>query len=79
MENEIALHLGCLYGSVDAVRLLLEANADKDRVAGRSGATPICLALQMGHLESGSRSHIVKASADKDKDANDGTTLLCFA
>ena len=42
LEGQAALHAACDYGCVDAARLLLEANADKDK-AGTEGATPLCL------------------------------------
>ena len=46
-----ALHNACFRGHIKAARLLLEANADKDRVFVNNGATPLFMASKQGHLE----------------------------
>ena len=58
------LLLACLNGRVDAVRLLLEACADKDK-ADCTSATPMALASWRGHAEI--VRILLEARADKDK------------
>ncbi|CAE7364051.1 ASB2 [Symbiodinium natans] len=61
-----ALFFACHFGCTEAVRLLMEANADKNR-AMNDGTTPLLVAIAEGHLE------IVRLllEADADKDAGD--------
>ena len=72
-----ALHYACSEGITDAARLLLEANADKERAFGANGATPLYLASQTGHVEVVRL--LLEVYADKDKAAVNGTTPLSIA
>ena len=63
----VALHAACRHGCTVAVRLLLEANADKDK-ATNGGATSLFIASEKGHLEVVRL--LLEASADKDKATN---------
>ena len=56
----------------EVVRLLLEANADKDKAKHYSGATPLVAAAEFGCLEV---AHLLL----KDKEARDGATPLFVA
>ncbi|CAE7420719.1 CTTNBP2, partial [Symbiodinium sp. KB8] len=58
------------------IRLLLEANADKDK-ATPGGATPLYIAAKNGHLEVVRL--LLEANADKDKAFRDGATPLFMA
>ena len=71
-----ALHNACWQGHSKAARLLLEANADKDK-ADHYGATPLFLASERGHLEVVGL--LLEANADKDKADHYGATPLCRA
>ena len=64
------------HGHLDAARLLLEANADKDKL-NNFGKTPLFIAAQNGHLEVARL--LLEADADKDKARNDGATPLFIA
>ena len=66
----------CHSGHLEVARLLLEANADKDK-AMHDGATPLFLAATTGHLESARL--LLQANADKDKATDDGATPLLMA
>ena len=70
-DARVALHLACSGGCTEAVRLLLEANADKDKADG-FGASPLVIASEVGHLEIVRL--LLEAKADKDKFNNVGTT-----
>ena len=73
----LALHCACRRGHVEAARLLLEANADKDRSFGYLGSTPMNCACEAGHVELVRL--LLEANADKDKAMNDGATPLVMA
>ena len=60
-------------GHLQVIRLLLEANADKDKTF-QDGATPLFIAAQNGHLEVVRL--LLEANADKDKARQDGATPL---
>ena len=64
------------HGHLQVIRLLLEANADKEK-ALEDGATPLFIAAQNGHLEVVRL--LLQASADKDKAFQDGATPLFVA
>ena len=49
--DETPLHVASLLGHSDVVRLLLEANADKDKATDVVGRTPLHMASRQGHLE----------------------------
>ncbi|OLP87852.1 Ankyrin-2 [Symbiodinium microadriaticum] len=73
--------LGALPAIMDAkrmkvARLLLEANADKDK-AEQNGSTPLYIAAENGQLEAARL--LLEAKADKDKAVEDGTTPLHMA
>ena len=72
-----ALLVACGRGHAEAVRLLLEANADKNRVYVVNESTPMYWACARGKEE------VVRlllgASADKDKANNNGATPLFVA
>ena len=73
-----ALHCACGQGYANAARLLLEANADKDKASFDSyGSTPMQWACDGGHVEVVQL--LLEASADKDKAAETGATPLMFA
>ena len=61
---------------LEVVRLLLEANADKDK-AGNDGYTPLFIAVERRHVEVVRL--LLEAKADKDKTTHDGFTPLCYA
>ena len=63
-------------GHLEAVRLLLEAGADKDK-ASQDGGTPLLHAARDGHLEVAQL--LLRAGADKDKADRDGYTALIYA
>ncbi|CAE7415636.1 ANKRD29, partial [Symbiodinium sp. KB8] len=63
-------------GHIEVTRLLLEANADKDK-ANQDGATPLFIAAQNGHLEVVRL--LLQANADKDKALEDSVTPLYVA
>ena len=71
-----ALHQACMNGCLEAARLLLEAEADKDK-RFFTGATPILLASAKGHPEVVQL--LLQVKADKDKAHDDGTTPLLIA
>ena len=60
-------------GQLEVVRLLLEANADKDK-AFEDGATPLFVAAENGQLEVVRL--LLEAKADKDKGDQIGVTPL---
>ena len=64
-----ALHCACRRGCIEAARLLLEANADKEKTSA-SGATPISFASVHGHTELVEL--LLEANADKDKAIGNG-------
>ena len=64
------------HGHLQVIRLLLEANADKDK-ATPGGATPLYIAAKNGHLEVVRL--LLEANADKDKAFRDGATPLFMA
>ena len=59
-----ALHAACFAGSIEAARLLLEAEADKDKADNR-GSTPIFVASATAHVEAVQL--LLEARADKDR------------
>ena len=58
---------------MEVVRVLLAANADQNKAAD-TGATPLFMASQAGHLEV--IRVLLAANADKDKAAGNGETPL---
>ena len=72
-----ALHVACGRGHTEAARLLLEANADKDRAFVNNGSTPLHYACKGGHVEVVGL--LLEASADKDKAHQNGATPLIIA
>ena len=72
-----ALHYACARGITDAARLLLEADADKDRPYADIGTTPLLMASVHGRKEVVGL--LLEANADKDKSDNDGETPLFLA
>ena len=72
-----ALHCACRRGHVEAARLLLEANADKDKACGDPGSTPMHFSCERGHVEVVQL--LLEANADKDKGNKYGATLLIVA
>ena len=60
-----ALHIACRRGQTEAVRLLLEANADKDRACMDHGYTPISWACPAGCVEVVAL--LLEANADNEK------------
>ena len=72
-----ALHVACGQGHTQAARLLLEANADKDRVFGNQGSTPMHWACTGGHAQVVRL--LLEANADKDNATNNGVTPLIMA
>ena len=71
-----ALHFACSQGHMEAVQLLLEASADKDK-ADEGGATPMFVASWVGHMEV--VRWLLQVRADKDKCDNNGATPLLKA
>ena len=61
----------------EVVRLLLEANADKDKANHYGGETPLVVAAEFGCLEVARL--LLEANADKDKETRDGATPLFMA
>ena len=61
---------------VEIVRLLVEANADRDKAAS-DGATPMVCASLNGNVDIVRL--LVEANADKDKADTDGKTPLVWA
>ena len=72
-----ALHKACDNGHIKIARLLLEANADKDRAFVNDGTIPLIMASVNGHLEVVRM--LLEENADKDKAHNDGATPLFMA
>ena len=72
-----ALHNACDHGHIKVARLLLEANADKDRAFVNDGATPLLMASKNGHLEVVRL--LLEANAGKDKPDDGGATPLLMA
>ena len=73
-----ALHAACGRGHTEAARLLLEANADKDkRSFSNSGTTPMHWACAGGRVEVVRM--LLEANADKDRTAEDSSTPLFMA
>eukprot|EP00439_Symbiodinium_sp_Y106_P000855 s231_g1.t1 len=70
------LYAASSQGHLEVVRLLLEANADKDK-ATNDGYTPLFVAAEQRHLEV--LRFLLEAKADKDKATHDGFTPWCFA
>ncbi|OLP72976.1 Ankyrin repeat domain-containing protein 29, partial [Symbiodinium microadriaticum] len=71
-----ALFAASKNGYLEVVRLLLEANADKDKAA-HDGATPLYIAAEQRHWQV---VHLLlEANADKDKAMHDGATPLYVA
>ena len=70
------LFAACATGSVDAVRLLLEACADKDW-ADAAGATPMYMPCWKGNVEVVRL--LLEANADKDKAMQDSKTPIYVA
>ena len=70
------LFVASQHGHLEVTRLLLEANADKDK-AMNDGATPLFIASQEGQLEVAQL--LLEANADKEKAMNDGATPLFIA
>ena len=50
-ESNTPLHLACMYGHVEAVRLLIDLGAKPDIQASGLGRTPIKIAETNGHIE----------------------------
>ena len=50
-ESNTPLHFACMYGHVEAVRLLIELGAKPDVQASGLGRTPMKIAETNGHLE----------------------------
>ena len=71
-----ALFAASKNGHLEVVRLLLQANADKDK-AIFDGSTPLYKAAENGHWEVARL--LLEASADKDKATHDGATPLYIA
>ena len=76
LPSRTALHVACRYGNLDAARLLLEANADKEKPTS-FGHTPMHVASQRGHAQMVKL--LLEAKADKDKDNHRGETPMFFA
>ncbi|OLQ11901.1 Ankyrin-2 [Symbiodinium microadriaticum] len=77
------LSAAAVYGHLQVIRLLLEANADKDK-ALQDGATPLYIAaekeqLAVVRLLLEASADKDKASADQDKALEDGATPLFIA
>ena len=77
-QTRVIQHRCCwdAHGHLEVTRLLLEANADKDK-AMNDGATPLFVAAQDAQLEVARL--LLEASADKDKAMNNGATPLFVA
>eukprot|EP01034_Spumella_vulgaris_P021270 gene21270-27293_t len=54
MYSKTPLHLACLHGHTDCVRILVDRNADVAAVSGFLDKTPLHLACEAGHLLSAS-------------------------
>ena len=76
LHGTTSLYVASCEGHLEVVRLLLEANADKDK-ATDAGTTSLCAASRAGHLEVVRL--LLEAEADKDKAAENGTTALHVA
>ena len=72
-----ALHCACGQGHVQAARLLLEADANKDRTCVNHGSTPVLWACEGGWVEVVRL--LLEANADKEKADDTGTTPLWTA
>eukprot|EP00438_Fugacium_kawagutii_P031671 Skav232900 [mRNA] locus=scaffold1477:215789:216946:- [translate_table: standard] len=75
-----AIHLVASQGSLQCLRLLLEAGADKDSstMAPRThGETPLIAAVERGHIDV--VCFLVEAGADMNKPMNNGATPLYLA
>ncbi|CAE7360043.1 mask [Symbiodinium natans] len=55
----------CEHGHLEIARLLLEADANIEKISGPRSRTPLRMACEMGHLELARL--MVEAGADKDK------------
>lgn len=73
------LHTACIYGSVDAARMLVASGAD-DTMQNMSGETPAHLAVMKkkfgGDLNSQDREKLLKELTHLDIPRNDGSTPL---
>ena len=72
-----ALHHACVQGHTKAARLLLEANADKDRAFVKDDTTPMHWAYSSCQREA--LRLLLEANADKEKAYNGGATPLFMA
>ncbi|OLP73222.1 Cortactin-binding protein 2, partial [Symbiodinium microadriaticum] len=70
------LFVAAEHGHLQVIRLVLEANADKDK-ADENGATPLYIAAQNGQLEVVRL--LLEANVDKDKAKHSGATPLYIA
>ena len=77
LGDRTPLHVASLLGHLEVVRLLLEANADKDKATDVVGLTPLYAASQGGHVDVVRL--LLEANAHQDKAQHDGTTPLYAA